>query len=133
MQRDLVIRWIHQLSALIARLLRRDPGVSIQFAQDQLADAKSLLLGGLEPVLERLDPAPAADFLVDPHRIYGYAQLLALESALERVRERPDAALRLGRRAVALAHEAIRRIEPEPSEWVTWTAAAARELEDQAE
>jgi len=133
MQRDVVIRWIHQISALIARLLRRDPGVSIQFAQDQLDDAKRMLLGGLDPVLDRLEPGPAADFLVDPHRIYGYAQLVALESALERVRGRAESASRLGRRAVALARKAIDRSEPAPAEWIAWTDAAERDLGASAE
>ncbi|MBL8988842.1 MAG: hypothetical protein JNJ80_21385 [Gemmatimonadetes bacterium] len=133
MQRDVVIRWIHQISALIARLLRRDPGVSIQFARDQLADAKRMLLGGLEPVLDRLEPGPAADFLVDPHRIYGFAQLVALESALERVHDRAESADRLGRRAVALAREAISRSEAVQTEWVAWTDAAERDLGGSAE
>jgi hypothetical protein len=133
MQRDVVIRWIHQISALIARLLRRDPTVTIQFARDQLQDAKAMLLGGLESVLSQLDPARTADLLVDPHRIYGYAQLLALESALEQVQGRPETARALTRRAIALARQAIDRSEPALEEWRAWVAAAEREPEQASE
>ena len=128
MQRDVVLRWIHQISALIARLLRRDPSLSIQIVRDQLADAKQMLLGTLEPLLERLDPDRTADLLTDPYRIYGYAQLIALESAIERAEGRADAADRLRDRAIALAREAVRRADPVPVEWEEWIASATDEV-----
>ena len=133
MQRDVVLRWIEQISALIARLLRRDPTLSIQIVRDQLADAKQMLLGSLEPLLDRLDSDRTADLLTDPHRIYGYAQLLALESAIERAEGRPEAAERLRDRAVALAREAVRRSDPTPAEWEAWIASVTDEVETGSE
>lgn len=129
MQRDVVLRWLQQISAIIAKLLRGDPTITVQFARDQLQDAKQMLLGSLEPLLLHLDPPRVADFLVDPYRTYGYAQLLALESALERAEGRPERATALTGRALALAREAVRRADPVPSEWEAWIAAAEGEVE----
>lgn len=127
MYRDIVMRWIHTLSALIARLLRRDPGVTVELARLQLEDARSMLLGSLDVLLPHLEPAQVADLLVDPFRIHGYAQLLALESAIEQVADRPDRAAVLTERARALGREAVRRVDEPPPEWVEWQSALERE------
>lgn len=128
MQRDTVLRWIDQIGPLIARLLRRDPTVTVQLAREQLADAQEMLLGAIAPIVAHLDPARAAGLLVDPFRIYGYAQLLALESALEQLDNRPERAAQLATRAIALAKEAINRADPAPTEWEAWVSAAEGEM-----
>ena len=126
-QRDLVLRWIQTLSALIARLLRREPGVTVELAQAYLEDAKSMMLGSLVQLLPHLDPSQVATLLNDPHRIFGYAQLLGLESALERAAGNPVAADQLARRSVALGREGLQRIDQKPEEWEEWLAAAEDE------
>src|SRR5258706_15505144 len=68
MQRDLVLRWLEQISALIAKLLRRDPTIDITFVEDRLADAETQLLGPLRLLLERLQPESAAELRTDPLR-----------------------------------------------------------------
>jgi hypothetical protein len=128
MQRDTVLRWIDQIGPLIARLLRRDTTISVQLVREQLADARAMLLGPIEPLAAHLDPPQAAALLIDPFRIHGYSQLLALESAVERLDGRDDNAARLTARAIALAKEAIERDDPAPREWTEWVAAAEREL-----
>lgn len=128
MHRDIVMRWIHTLSALIARLLRHEPGVTVELARIQLEDARSMLLGSLVALMPHLDPAQVGELLVDPYRIQGYAQLLALESAIEQVAGRPAEARVLALRAIALGHEALERIDDRPVEWEEWLAAAEREV-----
>ncbi|MGE0442044.1 MAG: hypothetical protein AB7L66_17975 [Gemmatimonadales bacterium] len=124
MQRDIVLRWLQTLSALVARLLRREPGVTLDLVRAQLDEAKAMLLGAsLDALLERLEPDQAADLLNDPHRIYGYAQLLALESALDRADGRDTRAAEREARALVLARAALDRIDPRPEEWVEWLAA----------
>lgn len=126
MQRDTVLRWIDTISALIARILRGDRTASIDLARQQLDEARAMLLGPVEALLPHLDPVRAADLLADPHRIYGYAQLLALESGLARASGaewRPGAL-----RAVALARLAAARIDPAPTAWLEWALAAEADL-----
>ncbi|MEZ4457361.1 MAG: hypothetical protein R2882_12560 [Gemmatimonadales bacterium] len=128
MQRDIVLRWLQTLSALVARLLRREPGVTLDLVRAQLDEAKAMLLGAsLDALLERLEPAQAADLLNDPQRIYGYAQLLALESALDRADGRDTQAAEREARALILARAALDRIDPQPDEWVDWVAALEAE------
>jgi len=128
MQRDIVLRWLQQISALIARLLRGDPSLSVLMIRERLDDARAQLLGPLAQVVDKLDPESAAQLLSDPYRIYGYAQLLALESAVERASGRTTAAETAARRAVALGREAIARADPVPPEWLAWVDAAAQEV-----
>jgi hypothetical protein len=120
MQRDLVLRWLEQISALIAKLLRRDPTVDIAFVEDRLTDAETQLLGPLRLLLERLEPESAAELLADPFRIHGYAELLAFRSALARVKGDEAQAAELVERARVLGQEAIRRADPVPAEWSRW-------------
>lgn len=128
MQRDIVLRWIAQLSAIIARILRRDPTLSLELARQYLEEAESQVLGPLGALIPRLDPESAARLLGDPDRIWGYGQTLALRSALAGAEGDPGAAAVLGRRAVAVAREACGRAESPPDEWAAWIAAAERDL-----
>jgi len=120
MQRDLVLRWLEQISALIAKLLRRDPTVDLTLVEDRLDDAETQLLGPLRLLLERLEPASAAELLTDPWRIQGYAELLAFRSAIARLKENPTEADDLLHRARVLGREALRRADPVPPEWPRW-------------
>ncbi len=128
MQRDIVLRWIEQISAIIARLLRRDPTVSLDLARQYLEEAEGQVLGPLGGLIPRLDPASAAELLGDPDRIWGYGQTLALRSALLQAEGAGDEAAVLARRALAMGREACRRAEPPPDDWVRWVAQAEREV-----
>jgi hypothetical protein len=130
MQRDVVLRWIAQLSVLIARLLRRDPTLSLELAGQYLEEAEAQVLGPLAALVRKLDPPSAARLLGDPDRIWGYGQVLALASALRGAEGAPAEAEALGRRAVAVAREARRRAIDPPPEWSEWIAAAERDLAD---
>ena len=127
MQRDTVLRWIDTISALVARILRRDPGASVELARHQLDDARRMLLGPVESLMPHLDPERAADLLADPDRIYGYVQLLALESALLRIDGRVEWRA-AAERAVALCRLAAARLEPPPVEWLRWADDAEADL-----
>lgn len=124
MQRDIVLRWIAQISAIIARVLRRDPTLSLELVRQYLQDAEAQLLGPLGELVPRLDAASAARLLDEPNRIYGYAQTVALRSALARVAGQTAEAAALAARAVALGDEAVRRAESVPEEWKEWLAEA---------
>jgi hypothetical protein len=120
MQRDLVLRWLEQISALIAKLLRRDPTVDFALVEDRLDDAETQLLGPLRLLLERLEPESAAELLADPWRIHGYAELLAFRSTIARLKADGREADDLLRRARVLGREAVRRADPVPAEWPRW-------------
>lgn len=128
MQRDIVLRWIEQISAIIARLLRRDPTVSLELARQYLEEAEGQVLGPLGGLIPHLGAASAAELLGDPDRIWGYGQTLALRSALRQAEGARDQAAVLARRALAMGREACRRAEPPPDEWVSWVAQAERDL-----
>ncbi|MEO8450467.1 MAG: hypothetical protein ABI647_11780 [Gemmatimonadota bacterium] len=124
MQRDLVLRWIESMAKLIRALLRRGDAPSLEAAQDQLENAAREYLGPMADLARRLEPASVAEILADPYRIYGYAHLVALESAVARALGRRDEADRLAARGVALGELAIERHGNAPPEWTTWVAAA---------
>src|SRR6185295_19145384 len=128
MQRDLVLRWIESMAKLIRAFLRRGDVPSLEAAQDQLDNAAREYLGPMADLARRLEPASVAEILADPYRIYGYAHLLALESAVVRALGRSDDADRLGARAVALGDLAIERHGDAPPEWTAWVAAAREGL-----
>jgi len=128
MQRDIVLRWIAQLAAIIARLLRRDPKLSLELARQYLEEAEAQTLGPLGPLVAKLDAESAARLLDDPYRIYGYGQILALASALTRVEGSPEEAEALARRAVAMGRAAIDRADDPPDEWIEWVERASEEL-----
>ena len=124
---DTVLRWIETLSALIARILRGDRSASIVLARQQLEDAKGMVLGPLLSLAAHVEPAQLALLLNDPHRIYGYARILAFEAALARAGGAPAEADRLIDQGLALARVAIDRIDAVPEEWLEWTAGVAAE------
>lgn len=128
MQRDIILRWIEQISAIIARLLRRDPTVSLDLARQYLEEAESQVLGPLRGLIPHLDPSSAAQLLGDPDRIWGYGQTLALRSALQQAEGTGDQAAILAGRALAMGREACRRADPPPDEWVAWVAQAERDF-----
>lgn len=128
MQRDIVLRWIRQLAALVARLLRGDRSLTMMIVREELAQAYATLLGPIDRLAAHLDPAQVAELLIDPYRIHGYAELLALESALERFDGRAESAQRLAERARAVLNEAIRRSREPMPEWEAWAQALDRDL-----
>jgi hypothetical protein len=128
MQRDVVLRWLEQLSALIARLLRRDPTVDLMLIEQHLEDAEGQLLGPVRTLIERLSPESAAELLADPFRIHGYAQLVAFRSAIARSQGRSPEADELAGRALWLGREAVRRADPVPSDWTEWLARLESDL-----
>jgi hypothetical protein len=120
MQRDLVLRWIEQLGALIRRLVRGRAESDLPAARDQVREATMALLGSLDPLIPRLDVPSAAELLADPDRIFGYAQLLDLDAVIAQAMGHSTAAQELRARAVGFAAEAVRRNrEPRP-EWEEW-------------
>ena len=128
MRRDNVLRWIQQLAALIARLLRGDRSLTLVIVREELAQAYATLLGPIDRLAAHLDPTRVAELLIDPHRIHGYAQLLALESALERFEGRAEAAQSLAERARAVLDEAIHRSREPVPEWEAWAEALDQDL-----
>jgi hypothetical protein len=131
MQRDLVLRWLEQLSALIAKLLRRDPTASLELIEQRLDEAEEQLLGPVQALIDRLEPESAAELLTDPFRIHGYAELLAFRSTIARHFGRGEQARDLGNRALRLGREAIRRADPVPAEWHRWLDALAAALAEE--
>jgi hypothetical protein len=123
MQRDLVLRWIEQLGALIRRLVRGRAESDLPAARNQVREATMALLGSLDPLIPRLDIPSAAELLADPDRIFGYAQLLDLEAVITEAMGSSATALELRTRAAGFAAEAVRRTrEPRP-EWEQWLEA----------
>jgi hypothetical protein len=129
-QRDLVLRWLEQLSALIAKLLRRDPTADLTLIEHRLDEAEEQLLGPVRTLIDRLEPESAAELLADPYRIHGYAEVLAFRSAIARHFGRVDEGRELGERALRLGQEAIRRADPVPSHWTRWVESLAADLND---
>lgn len=120
MQRDVVMRWIEQLGRLIARLLGTGDPRDLTAAREEVEAASARLLAGLVLVVPRLDPAAAANLLHDPDRLFAYAQLLALQSAIAGAEGDPAEAGRLRERAIAFGQEAVDRArEPIPA-WKRW-------------
>jgi hypothetical protein len=128
MQRDLVLRWLEQLRLIIARLLRGERDASTELVEIELDRAIDQLLGGSAALIDRLDAGSAAALLADPTRIFGYAEALALKSALAQGRGAADPAASLARRALDLGREAVRREPLPPKEWTDWIAAMERDV-----
>ena len=123
MQRDVVLRWIEEISRVIRRLLYGKGDFDLAQAGALLEDATARLLGPLATLVPRIEPAGAADLLHDPDRTFAYAQLLALQSALEQARGSPSHPV-TRERALAFAAEAVRRHPDPPPEWQQWIEAA---------
>lgn len=128
MQRDLVLRWLEQLRLVIARILRGERDAGTELVEIELDQAIEQLLGGSAALVDRLDAASAASLLTDPTRIFGYAEALALKSALVRARGSAEPAAILARRALDLGREAVRREPLPPKEWTDWIAAMERDV-----
>ncbi len=124
MQRDVVLRWIEEISRVIRRLLYGRGDADLTQATALIDDATARLLGPLATLIPKLEPGGAADLLHDADRIYAYAQLLALQSALEQARAVPEHAATRGR-ALAFASEAVSRHPDPPPEWQQWLEDAA--------
>jgi len=119
-QRDLVLRWIEQLGVLIRRLLQGKAAADLPAAREQVREATEALLGPLSPLVPKLEVESAAELLADPDRIFGYAQLLDLDSLIAGAVGDAAAQAEGRDRALALAAEAVRRSnEPRPS-WESW-------------
>jgi len=119
MQRDVVLRWIEEISRVIRRLLYGKGDADLAQAGALLEDATARLLGPLATLVPRIETAAAADLLHDPDRIFAYAQLLALQSALEQAGSHPSHPVTRNR-ALAFADEAVRRHPEPPPEWQQW-------------
>jgi hypothetical protein len=124
LQRDIVLRWIEEISRVIRRLLYGRGDVDLAQAMSLIDDATARLLGPLATLVPKLEPRGAADLLHDPDRIYAYAQLLALQSAVEQARAAPEHVTTRDR-ALAFAAEAVRRHPDPPPEWRQWLEDAA--------
>jgi hypothetical protein len=122
-QRDIVLRWLAQISLLIRRLLYGPGPVDIELAAHHLDEALHQHLGPMAELVARLDPPSAADLLHDPERIFGYAQLVGLQAAVLAARGDP-AATAIGERAIALGREAVARSPDPPAEWSEWLEQA---------
>jgi hypothetical protein len=123
-QRDVVLRWIEQLGRLIARLLGTADPRDLTAAREEVEAATSRLLAGLVLVVPRLAPSAAADLLHDPDRLFAYAQLLALESAIAGAEDDRVEARRLRDRALAFGEEAVLRARDPMPAWERWLEEA---------
>ncbi len=109
-QRDVVLRWIEQIAAVVRRMLFGPGPQDVVAARLHVEDAITRHLGSLALVIPRLDPLSAAELLRDPDRIRGLALLLDLQASVEEADHNPEAAARLRDRAGAL-----RAVAPEES------------------
>ncbi len=126
-QRDVVLRWIEQVSRVIARLLYGPGPVDLVEAREAIEDALAQHLGPLNALLPRLDVESAVALIRDPDRLYGLARLLALRAALEQAEGNAAAALATRRRVRGLAEAAIAAQPEAPEEWHAWLTALREE------
>ncbi len=119
MQRDVLLRWLHQASLVIRRLLYGPGEVDIEMAQEHLDDAVRTHLGPMADLVSRIDTQSVANLLQDPDRIFGYAQLLGLQAAVLQAQRDPDADL-VRTRAEILGQIAIERAGDAAPEWQAW-------------
>lgn len=122
MQRDLVLRWIEQLGRLVARLLGQGGKAELAVARDQVAEATLGLLGPLSTLVPRLETGSAADLLVDPDRIFGYAQLLDLDGVISEALGDAAGGAESRRHALELARAAVARSRDPMPDWQQWVA-----------
>jgi hypothetical protein len=124
-KRDVVLRWIEEFGRLIARLLRRGTAGDLDLALEEIERATGDLLGGLAPLVPKLDAASAAQIIADPDRIFAWAQLVELGGLVAEARGDAGAGLAARARAVELAEEAIRRDRMPRPDWAEWVALRA--------
>ena len=129
MQRDLVLRWLEQLSLLIRRLLYGPGPVDIELAEQHLEEAMQQHLGPLALLIPRLDPVSAANLLHDPDRVFGYARLLGLKALILESRKDAGAGAVL-ERARAMGEIAVARADPAPQEWREWVSQVGEEARE---
>lgn len=120
MQRDLVLRWIEQLGALIRRLIEGKQESDFPAAREQVRQATEAMLGPLLQLVPRLEVESAAELLADPDRLFGYAQLLDLEGVLAGAMGDAAASHECRTRALAFACEAVRRAPERQTAWEEW-------------
>ncbi len=121
-KRDTVLRWIEEFGRLIARLLRRGTAGDLDLALEEIERATTDLLGGLAPLVPRLDSASAAQIIADPDRIFAWAQLVELGGLVAEARGDAGAGMAARERAVELAADAIRRDRMPRPDWAEWVA-----------
>lgn len=124
-KRDVVLKWIEEFGRLIARLLRRGAAGDLDLALEEIERATGDLLGGLAPLVPKLDSASAAQIIADPDRIFAWAQLVELGGLVAEARGDAGAGPAGRARAVELAGEAIRRARIPRPEWAEWVALRA--------
>ena len=127
-KRDVVLRWIEEFGRLIARLLRRGTAGDLELALEEIERATGDLLGGLAPLVPKLDSASAAQIIADPDRIFAWAQLVELGGLVAEARGDAGAGPAASARAVELAQEAIRRARMPRPDWAEWAAIRAASL-----
>lgn len=119
MQRDVLLRWLHQASLVIRRLLYGPGDVDVEMAAEHLQDALKTHLGPMADLVSRVDVQTAANLLHEPDRIFGYAQLLGLQAAVLQAQKDPDADL-VRNRAEVLGQIAMERAGDAAPEWQAW-------------
>ena len=130
-QRDVVLRWIEQIAKVVRRLIYGPGAQDLDLAAEHVDSAIAQHLGGLSSLLPRVDVPTGANLLNDPERIFGYAQLLGLQGAVQFAKHDPQA-LATHDRALLFARVAAERVPEVPDSWRAWIleAEAWREGQD---
>ncbi len=101
---DYILRMIQQAAAAIRRFRSRlGSGEAVDDVKRDAGEALGTLLGPQRAMLERLDGWSAANLLGDPERVHLWAELVRLQSDLERAAGHDAAANALAARAAELA------------------------------
>ncbi len=98
-QRDVVLRWIEQIAAVVRRMVFGPGPADLEAARRHVTEATALHLGHLAAVIPRLEVQTAVELLRDSNRILGLALLLDLEASIEQAAGNPGAAEELRARA----------------------------------
>jgi len=98
-QRDVVLRWIEQIAAVVRRILLGKGPADLELARRHVSEATTQHLGRLALIIPRLDVTSAVALLQDHDRILGLALLLDLEASIEQAAGNTVAATRLRERA----------------------------------
>jgi hypothetical protein len=119
-----MLGWIDQLSVAIARLIHGPGGIDLVQARQKIDAALAQHLGSLQPLVPQLDIGTATLLLNDPERIFGYAQLLAVQADIQDASGGDGTPSRT--RALAFARGALARATDPPAAWREWVAEAER-------
>lgn len=98
-QRDVVLRWIEQIAAVVRRMLFGPGPPDLDAARRHVAEATAQHLGKLATVIPRLDVPSAVALLQDRDRILGLALLLDLHASIEQASGAAEAAEATRKRA----------------------------------